>query len=82
MKIDLPATLNAHSEQDFERMRPGDTKPVHEVVVRFGDVQIVRVPFTPEQEKRVDYYSQWNDTVLQDIANETVARMLAKMWVT
>lgn len=82
MKIDMPATLTATAEVDHERTSACVPAPLHEVVVRFGDVQVVRVPFTPEQEDRVDYYAQYNDLVLQDIANETVANVLAKMWVT
>ena len=81
MKINLPPTLNAYSEINHELLA-GDIKPSHQVVVRFGDEQIVRVPFTPEQEARVDYYSQWNDETMVEIATETVAGMLRKMWKT
>lgn len=78
MKIDLPASLTAHMDITTEDWRDPDSPVTAAVVVSFGGEMITHLD--PIRPACTDWHDQYRDEENEQIAQETMAHYLRKIF--
>ena len=78
MRIDLPATLTAHIDIAAEDWQDPDSPVTAQVVVSFGGEMVTHLE--PIRPPNFDYVDQWQKESNEEIAQETMAHYLRKMF--